>query len=83
MKDAIADELQHRMGNLFSVVMTIARQTARHAPSLDAFLEIFTARIDSLWRTQKALAGGSWDGMTLRKLAEQELQVTPKPMATR
>ena len=74
LKDTIAGELQHRIGNLFSLVMTVARQTVRNSVSIDNFLDTFTAWIQSLARTHRSLTGGNWNGLTIRALAEQELE---------
>ena len=75
MKNAIAGELQHRVGNLLSLVLTIARQTSNTAIDVDDFLDKYQPRILSLAKTHAALTGGNWDGMTFRQLAGQQLEV--------
>ena len=74
LAETIAGELQHRVGNLLNVVLTIARQSALNAHDIKSFLDGFSARILSLAKTHKALTGGNWDGITLRHLAEQQLE---------
>tara|TARA_R110002049_G_scaffold67461_8_gene175263 strand:- start:34543 stop:35520 length:978 start_codon:yes stop_codon:yes gene_type:complete len=75
MKNAIAGELQHRVGNLLSLVLTLARQTASTAVDVEDFLNKYQPRILSLAKTHAALTGGNWDGMTFRQLAGQQLEV--------
>lgn len=71
--DTIAGEFRHRVGNLFSIVMTIARQTAQNSADLDEFIDRYGARIQSLSRTHMALTGQDWNGMSLQRLVELEL----------
>lgn len=71
--DLIAAELQHRMGNVLSLVQVIARRTGQNYLALDTFLETFNRRISALGRTHAFLSGKNWDGMTLREILEQQL----------
>ena len=71
--DLIAAELQHRMGNVLSLVQIIARRTGQNYDALDTFLETFSHRISALGRTHAFLSGKNWDGMTLRQILEQQL----------
>lgn len=73
LKDAILGELQHRMSNLYTLVLSIAKQTSDHEIDLDAFMTSFTARIRSLSSTQNMLTGKSWNSLTLRSLVEAHL----------
>ena len=41
-------ELTHRSKNLLAVIQAMARQTARHAGSIDGFLKQFGARLQAL-----------------------------------
>lgn len=73
LKDAIAGELQHRVGNLLTLVTTIANRTADHSSNLDEFKKNFQERIISLARTHALLTGGDWDGMTMKQLVMEQL----------
>ena len=73
LKDAIAGEMQHRIGNLVAMITTIARQSARDRTSLAEFLPAFEARIQTLAKTHSLLSGGSWTGMTMDRLIHQQL----------
>ncbi len=73
LKDAIAGETQHRIGNLMAIVTSIARQSARGQSSLADFLTGFEARIHSLAKTHSLLTGGNWNGMTMDRVIHQQL----------
>lgn len=75
MKDAIAGEMQHRIGNLLAMVTIIARQTVRGQTSFDQFLPDFELRIQSLVKTHTLLTKGNWDGMTMDRLIHQQLDI--------
>lgn len=75
MKDAIAGEMQHRIGNLLAMVTIIARQTGRGQTSFDQFMPDFESRIHALAKTHSLLTGGNWDGMTMDRLIHQQLDI--------
>ncbi len=75
MKDAIAGEMQHRIGNLLAMVAIIARQTGRGQTSFDHFMPDFESRIHALAKTHALLTGGNWDGMTMDRLIHQQLDI--------
>ncbi|WP_198671131.1 HWE histidine kinase domain-containing protein [Oceanibium sediminis] len=79
MKDAILGELQHRAGNLLTLVSTIARRSAAQAEDLPAFIESFEARIQALGRTQTLLTGDNWGGLPLTALIEEHLEAYVEP----
>lgn len=74
LKDAIAAELQHRVKNTLALVQTVARQTARNYPDIDAFLDTFDDRIVSLAQTHALLTGTNWDGLTFDALVTEQFQ---------
>ncbi|WP_102108807.1 HWE histidine kinase domain-containing protein [Oceaniglobus roseus] len=73
LKNAIADELQHRVGNLFSLVSVIARRTAANATDLADFASRFEARVQALSRTHAHLTGSNWDRMTIDTIVTRQL----------
>ena len=75
LKDAIAGEMQHRVGNLMAMISTLARMTARGQTSLDEFLPDFEARIQTLTKTHSLLTNGDWNGLTMDRLIHQQLDV--------
>jgi len=66
-------ELTHRSKNLLAVIQAMARQTARHAGSIDAFLGQFAARLQALAASHDLLVHESWHGASLRELVRSQL----------
>jgi PAS domain S-box-containing protein len=73
LKDAIAGELQHRVGNILGLVAVIARRTAGSSDDLDDFLRRFDGRIRALAQTHSYLTGNNWDRMTVEKIVSRQL----------
>jgi PAS domain S-box-containing protein len=61
-------ELTHRSKNLLAVIQGLARQTARHASTVDRFLEQFGARLQALATSHDLLVQQSWHGASLAEL---------------
>ena len=70
-RDLIAQELQHRMGNLLTVVQAIARQT--FAPADAASVEAFGARMRALAAAQKVLIDSETRAASIRQIVEDAL----------
>jgi PAS domain S-box-containing protein len=66
-------ELTHRSKNLLAVIQAMARQTARHAGSIDGFLNQFAARLQALAASHDLLVRESWYGASLRELIQSQL----------
>ena len=66
-------ELTHRSKNLLAVIQAMARQTARHAGSTEAFLEQFGARLQALATSHDLLVRESWHGVSLQELIRSQL----------
>jgi PAS domain S-box-containing protein len=66
-------ELTHRSKNLLAVIQAMARQTARHAGSTDAFLTQFGARLQALAASHDILVRESWYGASLEELLRSQL----------
>jgi PAS domain S-box-containing protein len=66
-------ELTHRSKNLLAVIQAMARQTARHAGSIDAFLSQFGARLQALAASHDLLIRESWYGASLNELIRSQL----------
>lgn len=66
-------ELTHRSKNLLAVIQAMARQTARHAGSIQGFLNQFAARLQALAASHDLLVRESWYGASLRELIESQL----------
>ncbi len=66
-------ELTHRSKNLLAVIQAMARQTARHVGSIDAFLNQFGARLQALATSHDLLVQESWYGVSLFELVRSQL----------
>ena len=60
-------ELTHRSKNLLAVIQAMARQTARHAGSIEGFLNQFGARLQALAASHDLLVRESWHGASLAR----------------
>jgi PAS domain S-box-containing protein len=66
-------ELTHRSKNLLAVIQAMARQTARHAGSVESFLSQFGARLQALAASHDLLVRESWYGASLDELVRSHL----------
>jgi PAS domain S-box-containing protein len=66
-------ELTHRSKNLLAVIQAMARQTARHAGSIDGFLKQFGSRLQALAASHDVLVRESWYGASLRELVRSQV----------
>ncbi|WEN14252.1 PAS domain S-box protein [Rhodanobacter sp. AS-Z3] len=72
-REALINELNHRVKNSLATVQSIAYQSLRYATSLDGFAETFSARLLALSKTQDLLTTGYWMHASLRDLVLNEL----------
>ncbi|MGA7972794.1 MAG: HWE histidine kinase domain-containing protein, partial [Pseudolabrys sp.] len=68
-------ELTHRSKNLLAVIQAMARQTARHAGSIDSFLDQFGARLQALAASHDILVRESWYGASIDELIRSQLSM--------
>jgi two-component sensor histidine kinase len=66
-------ELSHRSKNLLAVIQAMARQTARRAGSIDAFLNQFAARLQALAASHDLLVRENWYGVPFSELVQSQL----------
>jgi len=66
-------EISHRSKNLLAIIQAMARQTARHAGSIDDFLNQFNARVQALARSHDLLVQQNWHGAGLHDLLRSQL----------
>ncbi len=67
-------EVAHRSKNQLTVVSSIAKQTARHAPNFDAFQDSFQKRVQGLARSTDLLIAGGVAGVELRELLDAQIE---------
>lgn len=68
-------EVAHRSKNQLTVVSSIAKQTARHAPDLASFQDSFQKRVQGLARSTDLLIAGGAAGVELRELMEAQIEI--------
>ena len=66
-------ELDHRVKNMLTTVQSLAMQTVHSAPTIEAFLEAFEARLNSLATAHNLLMQHTSQAATLRDLVDSEL----------
>jgi two-component system CheB/CheR fusion protein len=66
-------ELNHRVKNMLAVVISIARQTLKGAPSAEAGFEAISRRLHAMARGYELLARENWTEASLSTLLSQEL----------
>lgn len=66
-------ELTHRSKNLLAVIQSMARQTARHAGTIDNFLNTFGDRLQALATSHDLLVQEGWYGASLHDLTRRQL----------
>jgi PAS domain S-box-containing protein len=69
----LIDELNHRVKNTLASVQSLALQTARHAPDVDAFIRDFQARLLALARAHDLLSKRYWQDAPLEQLLREVL----------
>jgi two-component sensor histidine kinase len=69
----LMQELSHRSKNLLTVIQSIARRTARTAPTMEEFESRFERRLQGLAASHDVLMRNSWQGAPLADLMRQQL----------
>jgi PAS domain S-box-containing protein len=72
-QELLIGELNHRVKNTLTLVMSIANRTIAGADGLDEFRTAFGRRLEALGATHTLLAEGTWNGLSLGELLEAEL----------
>jgi two-component system CheB/CheR fusion protein len=70
----LVDELNHRVKNMLTVVISLATQTLRRSPTLEAFSEAFLGRIRALTSAYSLLGSVSWQTVGLRDILMEEFR---------
>lgn len=75
-RDALLQELDHRVKNSLAATLSIANQTLNTAESSEDFVARFTGRLMALSRAQDILADRDWAGATLSETLDKGLRET-------
>jgi two-component system CheB/CheR fusion protein len=73
-QDILVTELSHRVKNTLTVVQSIAAQTLKGSPSIEAFNEAFLGRLQALSGAHDMIIEGSWNGVEVRSIIERALR---------
>ena len=70
----LVDELNHRVKNMLTVVISLATQTLKRAGSLAAFSDAFLGRVHALTSAYALLSSENWSGVQLGQILVEELK---------
>jgi two-component system CheB/CheR fusion protein len=70
----LVDELNHRVKNMLTVVISMATQTLRRSRTLDEFSENYLGRVHALAAAYTLLTNQHWQPVSLRDLLTEELR---------
>ncbi len=70
----LVDELNHRVKNMLTVVISLATNTIVRSTTLEAFKEVFLGRIHALAASYALLSRDSWSPIPLREILMEELK---------
>ena len=68
------DELNHRVKNMLTVVISLATQTLRRAGTLEEFSGVFLGRVHALTAAYSLLSRESWSAVQLDEIVAEELR---------
>nr|WP_307354285.1 HWE histidine kinase domain-containing protein [Azospirillum picis] len=70
----LLEELNHRVKNTLAMVQSIAKQTLRATPSVEAFPDAFQSRLRALAQAHDLLTRRQWQGASLSEIAALTLE---------
>src|ERR1700722_20325349 len=70
----LVDELNHRVKNMLTVVISLANYTLRHSATLESFKDVFLGRIHALTAAYALLSRDNWSPIPLRQILLEELR---------
>ncbi|HEY4043351.1 MAG TPA: PAS domain-containing protein, partial [Rhodopila sp.] len=70
----LVDELNHRVKNMLTVVISLATNTLRQAETLDGFKQVFLGRIHALSAAYALLSRDKWSPVSVREILMEEVR---------
>ncbi len=70
----LVDELNHRVKNMLTVVVSLASQTLRRSEDLAGFGELFLGRVHALSGAYALLSRENWMSVPIRDVIQEEMQ---------
>ncbi len=68
----LVDELNHRVKNMLTVVISLASQTLRRAQTMEQFSEAFMGRVKALTASYSLLSQANWTDISLLEVLVEE-----------
>ncbi|MEX2615218.1 MAG: CheR family methyltransferase [Alphaproteobacteria bacterium] len=68
------DELNHRVRNMLTVIMALARLTARRTTDPEAFVEVFSGRLEAMATSYNLISQEGWTSVDLAELIRDATQ---------
>jgi two-component system CheB/CheR fusion protein len=70
----MVDELNHRVRNMLTVIISLATQTVRQSKSLSEFSDSFMGRVNALSAAYTLLSRDNWTDVPLRDVLTEEVR---------
>ncbi len=67
-------ELNHRVKNTLAMIQSLARQTLRHTPDPQEFIDSFSGRLKTLSDAHSLLSDRDWSGIGLIELLQSQVE---------
>lgn len=74
-RQLLLEELNHRVKNMLTVILSVAARTREEAASLDGFADAFEERVQALAQAHDALARNAWKGARLDDLVRAAVEL--------
>ena len=79
-QETLIEELNHRVRNMLTVVIVLAKQTIRGHPGPDDFRRAFIPRIEALAKTYQLVSRERWRTLALAELIRESVEaLCPEP----
>ncbi|MEO9189945.1 MAG: CheR family methyltransferase [Acetobacteraceae bacterium] len=75
----LVDELNHRVKNMLTVVVSLASQTLNRSRTLEEFSEAFMGRVHALTASYTLLSRENWQTVSLRDVVTEETRAYQSP----
>ncbi len=70
----LVDELNHRVKNMLTLIVSLASQTLQRSGSLKGFSAVFLGRVRALTATYSLIIKEHWSAVELREIIDEELK---------
>ena len=70
----LVDELNHRVKNMLTVVISLATQTLKRSGTMEEFSGVFLGRVHALTAAYSLLSRESWSNVQLEEIVAEELR---------